>query len=202
MGMIKDTNNYLKSLVVGDRSDEEQKHVEEVAVFDSEEYRRDIGKKEIFFEKHTMSRPDRTSTNPRSSRVLTTIGLVLGVLLLIMQQFTLLLVIGSMLFISHALRKTTPDTVTYEISNYGVEYAGVLYYWPQLKSFFFSEKEGMSVLAINTVNVFPGRLFLFCDASEIAKLQGIVEENLSILEKEPESFIDKAYKSVSDKFDI
>ncbi len=184
------------------KSEEEKKQVEEVLSFDSEVFERKVGKKEIFFEKQSLSRPDRRSMNPRSSRTLTTIGIVLGVLLLIMQQFTLLIAIGSIIFISHALAKATPDTVKYEISNYGIKYAQSMYYWPQLKSFYFGDKEGMPVLAVNTMNSLPGRLFLFCDKEDITKLRAYMEEKLPMLEKEPETFLDQAYNSISNKFDI
>lgn len=206
MSLVQNTSNYFKTLFFGGTqtpvAPTGNSPVPEQTTFDEQTYLKQQGLKEVLFSKNTFSRPDISGTNSRSKRTVYTIAIVVGILLLIMQQFALLFVIGSLVFIQIALSRTQPESISYEISNLGIMYGDKIYYWPKLLSFYFGIKDSQHYIGVNTENPFPGRLFLFFDEQDRPALDIVLADKLSKLDEEPRTFIDNAYKAVSDKFDI
>jgi len=173
---------------------EENPNKEFVKTFDPDK----LGPKKILF---TWSAPSRVETkgNEKISRTLMVIGIFIGLLLVIMQEYALILLIASLVFVNHAIKKVSPEKVTHEISTHGFSYAGQLYYWHQLKNFFFLKD---NMLAIDTYDTFPGRLFAIVSIKDHKEITNALEKYIHFLEQVPQTSLDKIYDSVVDKLKL
>ena len=110
----------------------------------------------------------------------------------------LILVVASFIFVSQILSKTPPETQRYELSSHGIGIGDEVYYWQHLLRFFFFEQAGVPSVAVDLKNGFPSRLFLAINEDDREKIKEILKSKLHFLEAgPPETFLDRAYKSVS-----
>ena len=161
-----------------------------------------LGPKEVYFAWETPGRPQKKSANQKLVRTFLVIGIVIALLLAIMGEFFLILVIGSLIFVSFVLSNTPPESVTYEISNHGVTLSGKIYYWAQLKDFFISKSTGTDMFVSDTVERIPGRLYLTYSPNDNEKIMNLLSPKLNFLKEEPTTLMDKAYTSFLDKFNF
>lgn len=159
--------------------------------------------KEIFlaWEKE-VTVEEKVAVSKRYSRSLITISIVVGLILLVMQQFFVLLVIASIAFFVISLKKVSPEVVKYEISNHGIMIDDTMYYWNKLRRFFFLQRENTEVLAIDTTIGFPGRIYLSFNPEDKEKIKEILEKYTHYLESEPRTFFDDAYDTVVSKISL
>ena len=114
-----------------------------------------VGNKEVFMSWTAEGKISRTQFDAKFVRMLAIIGIVVGLLLALMQDFVLIIVIGSVIFFYYTLHnKYQPGLVSYEISNYGFKSGEQMYYWFELRHFFFSQKGGQEILIIDTTESF------------------------------------------------
>lgn len=157
--------------------------------------------KEVFFSwEKEMSLEDRKSVSKRFSRSFLVIGIVIGLIFLAMQQFFVLLIIGSLVFFIQALNKVSPEIVKYELSNRGIMIDDSIYYWDKLRRFFFMGGEDSGVIAVDTVLGFPGRVYLSFNLQDREKIKGILEKYTNYLDEEPRNVFDNTYDRVVSKF--
>ncbi len=159
-----------------------------------------LGPKEVFLAWETLGRPTKKMRNTRMTRTLTVIGIVIALLLAIMGEFFLILVIGSLIFVSYVLSNTPPEISKFEISSHGVMFDEQMYYWIQLKQFFYTNFGDSEILAIDTKEALPGRIFISFKQEDKQKLHEVISRYLPFLKQEPKSAFDKMYESVLDKF--
>lgn len=160
------------------------------------------GPDEALFQWAAAGKIPTSSFNPKFLRMFMIIGIVIGILLALMQDFGLLFVIGSVIFFYYVLHnKYIPVEINYEISKYGFKYGTSLHYWFDLRHFFFTKRGGQEILIIDTNEDFAGRLIVLFKAEDRDKIFGLLKERAVFLEVEPKSSIDKAIDFVSDKFD-
>jgi len=159
--------------------------------------------KEIFlaWEKE-VTVEEKVAVSKRYSRSLITISIVVGLILLVMQQFFVLLVIASIAFFVISLKKVSPEVVKYEISNHGIMIDDTMYYWNKLRRFFFLQRENTEVLAVDTTIGFPGRIYLSFNPEDKEKIKEILEKYTHYLESEPRTFFDDAYDTVVSKISL
>lgn len=159
--------------------------------------------KEIFlaWEKE-VTVEEKVAVSKRYSRSLITISIVVGLILLVMQQFFVLLVIASIAFFVISLKKVSPEVVKYEISNHGIMINDTMYYWNKLRRFFFLQRENTEVLAVDTTIGFPGRIYLSFNPEDKEKIKEILEKYTHYLESEPRTFFDDAYDTVVSKISL
>jgi hypothetical protein len=158
--------------------------------------------KEVYLAWEAVSTHEVKGINKRFIRAFTIIGIFVGLLLLIMQEFFVILIIGSLIFFVQAMMKLTPESTKYELSSHGLKIGDTLYYWDHLRRFFFVLREGVEVVAIDTTLGFPGRLFISYDPSNKEKIKEVLLKYLHFLEVEPKTFFDNAYDKVIKKFSI
>ena len=161
-----------------------------------------LGEKKVYLEWQTTARVQRKGANQKLMRTFTIIGAVVALLLVLMHEFTLILVIASVIFISQILSKTPPEVIKHEVSSHGVSYAGQLYRWAELKQFFFTKNNELDILAVDTKDPIPGRLFLSIHAKDKDHLKEVISKYLPYLEHEPRTVFDKAFDSVMSKFNF
>ncbi|MFA6981542.1 MAG: DUF5673 domain-containing protein [Patescibacteria group bacterium] len=160
------------------------------------------GERKILHKWTAPGRANKRNISPKSLRSLMIIFSVVALLLVIMQEFFLILAIASLIFISYILSATPPENINFEISNHGVDYNGQFYSWGDLKQFYFSKDGNTETLNVDVKSGLPGRLFLTIKDGDKEKLQEIFSRYLPFLEEAPRSVLDKAYDSVVGKFDL
>jgi hypothetical protein len=161
-----------------------------------------LGEKKILLTWQAPSRPHLEGRSQKFNRTFLIIGIVIGLLLIAMQEYVLILLVASIIFISNVLSKSVPENVKIELSTHGLAYDSQMYYWHQLKQFFFTESNGSSILNIDTFEVFPGRLFVLFNAEDRDKIREIMEEHITFLENEPKNIFDKTFESVVGKLNL
>jgi hypothetical protein len=117
-----------------------------------------------------------------------------------MQEYFLILVIVSMVFVTQVLSKTPPESVHYEISSYGIMFDENIYYWHRLRRFFFFNSEGNPSIAIDLYDSIPPRIFLTIHEKDSEQIKQILEQRIQFLTSVPETFLDRTYKQVTGKF--
>lgn len=162
-----------------------------------------LGLKEVFLSwDHLTSMQDKRGIDRRYIRSLTIIGIFVGILLLIMQEFFVILIIGSFIFFTRVALKTNPENVRYEISNHGLLIGENMYYWNKLIRFFFMKRGDSEVIAIDTTIGFPGRLFIPFNYKDREVIKETLLKYLYFLEEEPKTFFDNAYDRVVRRFTL
>lgn len=166
------------------------------------ERRAAIGPKEALFSWKVSRKYNPVQINPRIKKTFTMIGLAVGFLFLLMQEFAILLVVASVLFLLHAFSSSSETTYKYEISTHGLQLDGGFYYWDQLEKFFFTGYVGESTLAVDVSTGVPPRLILYYLEKDKQKIIDAMSRYIPYLEYEPVTFVDKMYRRVVDKFDF
>ncbi|MBI2414768.1 hypothetical protein HYV31_02935 [candidate division WWE3 bacterium] len=138
----------------------------------------------------------------KQSRSAIVIGLAIGFLLILMQEFLLIAVVASLMFLKYVLASTQGEQVRHRILNSGVEYAGEFFSWDELKYYFFSGEGGKEILCMDTIDRFPTRLHFNINSGDKDHLQRILEEYMSYLPEAPKMFGDSFYKSISDRISL
>ncbi|MBU1133276.1 hypothetical protein KKG08_03340 [Patescibacteria group bacterium] len=162
-----------------------------------------LGEKKVFLAWEALGRAEKSGEmGIKFTRTFTIIGVFVGLVLMIMQEFFLILAVGSVIFVVQALTKATPEIVKYEFSNHGLLINETLYYWDQLKRYFFILRDGGEAIAIDTTLGFPGRLFISFIPKDKEEIKRILDQRLFFLKEEPKTFLDTAYEKILDKFDI
>ncbi|MFZ2664181.1 MAG: hypothetical protein WAX66_02365 [Patescibacteria group bacterium] len=158
--------------------------------------------KEVYLSWEVIATHEVKGLSKRFIRAFTIIGIFIGLLLLIMQEFFVILIVGSLIFVTQAMMKLTPEATKYELSSHGLKIGDNLYYWDHLRRFFFILREGTEVIAVDTTLGFPGRLFISFNKENKEQIKGILIKYLHFLEEEPRTFFDNAYDRVIKKFSI
>lgn len=148
------------------------------------------------------SRPAKKQMNQKTTKTLIVIGGVIALLLVAMQEFFLILVALSLIFVSYMLQQVPAEEIEYEITNHGVKYADKLYFWDDLSNFFFVSVGNTKVVALDVLNDLPTRIFLTLNKEDKEKIKSLLEKHVEYLEEEPKTFFDKAYDSVANKLDL
>ena len=159
-----------------------------------------LGPKDIYMAWQAAGRPAQQFGSQKMTRSLAIIGVVVALFLVIIQEYFLILVVASLIFVSQVLAKTPPETTSYEISSYGITIDDVVYYWQDLRRFFFFNRDGHAGIAVDLVSGFPSRLFLTLDTAQHPAAKDLMIQHIQFLEAEPETILDRTYKSVTGKF--
>jgi hypothetical protein len=167
-----------------------------------ENSREQLGEKKVFFNWEATSHPETRGMSKRLIRALTIIGIFVGLLLLAMQEFFVILVIGSVIFVTHALMKMPPENMKYELNSYGININSKLYYWDELRRYFFIERGEVEIAAVDTTTGIPGRLFVYFDPKDRDTIKEVFNKYLHFLEQEPKTFFDEAYDKIVKRFGV
>lgn len=124
----------------------------------------------------------------------TTIAVIVVLLILIAilaQEFLLIGVLLALTFVTYVLAFVPPGEVDYKISTQGVTIGDHFYFWHDLDSFWFKEKENQMVLFIQTRLRFPGQLMLVLGEQSKEEVQKITARFLPFHEIPQTSTLDK-----------
>ena len=162
-----------------------------------------FGQKQVLLEWDSAGKLQTSRFNPKFVRLGTIIFLVIAFLLALMQDFVLILVIGSVVFFYYALTKKYSGTPIHcQLINYGIVHGTRTYYWDDLSRFFFSRRGNEELLMVDVKDDLPPRLLITFPEDKRAEIERILKEHILFLEKEPKGRFDKSVESVMDKFNI
>ncbi|MFC1622040.1 hypothetical protein ACFL13_01490 [Patescibacteria group bacterium] len=162
----------------------------------------DLGPKEILFQWEMVPIIPSNTINPSLKKTLSIIGIVIALLLVIMQEFWLILVVASLFFVTRVMTDLPQQTIKYEISTYGISVNGELYPWGIVKHFFFSGSYGHEVLVVDAGTGITNRMHITFKPEDKEKIKSILGERTTFLESEPQTVLDTTYRKVLDKFDL
>ncbi len=86
------------------------------------------------------------------------LALLLEVILFLFSQYSLMLVVASLVFLSFSFVLVPPRDFHYKISSEGLTVEDHFYLWQELYDFYFKRREGVDILMVRTHDIFPGEL--------------------------------------------
>lgn len=115
------------------------------------------------------------------------------------------LLIGALLslgFLVYVLNFTPPGEIEYKISSQGIIIGDHFYHWEELDSFWFSKKDGSSILNVLTKFRFPGLLMMVMGDTPEEELKVICARYLPFHEIAPKSTLEKWSESLQKNFPL
>ncbi|MFA5932623.1 MAG: DUF5673 domain-containing protein [Microgenomates group bacterium] len=139
----------------------------------------------------------------RSFFTTTAIILVLLVLIsLLAREYIFIGVLLALAFVVYVLAFVPPEDVEYKISTQGITIGDHFYFWAELNSFWFSEKEGYKILNIATNLRFPSQLIILIKADHIEEVKKTVAKYLPFHEIAPKNLMDSWASSLQKHFPL
>jgi len=123
---------------------------------------------------------------------------LLAVILLFLQEWLLIVVLASFMFVTYVLATVQPEKVEHEITTLGVTTSGKSYKWQDFLRFWFEEKTGETILHIDTMLRFPTRLILLLGQEDKERVKKILQKYVRY-ENPEDTFMDKASKWLQEK---
>ena len=154
--------------------------------------------KQVLFTWTAQNKLPHSGLDPKLKRSLMIIGIVVGILLFIMQEYLLILAIGSLVFVSYVISNTPASIVTHDINNLGVSYEGEFYPYTDLKFYFFTQKGGVDILGIDRQNY--TRLIFLINPNEKQVIHELLYTRIPYLETPPQDALDDMYKGILSRF--
>jgi len=137
----------------------------------------------------------------RDREYYTTVGvivLLLSVILLFAKEFLLVGVILSLGFVSYVLASVPPGKIKHRVTNKGIRTGKKLYRWNALGRFWFETKWKQTVLNIESLFGFPGKLVMVMDEKDKKHINETLSKYL-VKEKPLPTLLDKAAKWIQEK---
>lgn len=135
----------------------------------------------------------------------TTIAILVILLILIAILAREIMLIGVLLalaFVAYVLGFIPPEDIKYKISTQGLTISNHFYFWQDLDSFWFTEKEGQKVLHVLTNLRFPGQLMIVLGDQNIEEVKNIVARYLPFHEIPPKTLMDSWASALQKHFPL
>lgn len=142
---------------------------------------------------------------PKDRSYYTTIAVLVILLILIAllaREFLLIGVLLSLTFVAYVLAFIPPNNVKYKISTQGITIGDHFYFWHELDSFWFKEKESHKVLFVQTRLRFPGQLMLVLGDQQEEEIKKAVARFLPFHEIPQSSLLEKWSESLQKHFPL
>ena len=161
-----------------------------------------LGPKEMYVEWDSVVKAEVKEMNKRFSRTFIIIAVVIALLLVVMKEFGLIFVVASLIFFLVSLNRLPEHSIHVEASSHGIKYGDSMYYWHDLRQFFFKQLAGTEIMIVDTYTYLPGRLFFSFNPADKVKIKEALDKHITYLSVEPMSFLDKLFENVKSKFNI
>jgi hypothetical protein len=129
------------------------------------------------------------------------IAFLLVTILVVMQEWLLIMVIVALVFVSYVMGSVAPEMVEHKITNRGLETGGKKYSWRDISRFWLETKWNQKVMYVDTRVKFPRRLMLLFDKAGENRIKEIMLKYLPLDEPEP-SWMDNASRWLSQKIPL
>ncbi|KKS69234.1 hypothetical protein A3A14_01645 [Candidatus Daviesbacteria bacterium RIFCSPLOWO2_01_FULL_43_38] len=135
----------------------------------------------------------------------TTVAIIVILLILISilaREFLLVGVLLAFAFVIYVLGFVPPEDVEYKISGQGITIGDHFYFWDDLDSFWFSEKDGQKLLYVLTNLRFPAQLMILLGPTSEEQVKKIVARFLPFQEIPPRTLMDKWAEGLQKHFPL
>lgn len=136
--------------------------------------------------------------DPKVQRSLLIVGIILGIILFVMQEYGLIFAVLSMIFVSYVISLSPSVEVRHEITNLGILYEEEFYPWSDLKFYFFTEKMGIDLLGIDRLS--GSRLLFLLSPADKKSVHDILYSRIPYSEIPPKDALDDMYRNILSKF--
>lgn len=135
------------------------------------------------------SRPFKRRSREFYVSLVSIVGLI-GAILFLIEGLMPVILLAALVFLFYVLSTVSPDNVEYQITTFGVRFAGRLTPWEKLGRFWFVNRLGSDLLVFE-VYALPGRLELVAPKEIHSKAEVALKKYL-IEEEAPPGAFDKA----------
>jgi len=143
--------------------------------------------RQLLIEWSTDVAPEKLPQKYKSALII--IGFLMILYSVITMDFIFVIMVLSLLFLYNVTVSSPKKKYTYSIYTTGFDYLGTFYSWKQVQLyFFFSDR---NIIGVDTVDVFPGRLYLYFNPEDRAKIDEIMINYLNKSIVAPKSYIDR-----------
>ena len=162
-----------------------------------------FGQKQVLIEWVSAGKLETIHFNQKFIQLGAIIALVVAILFALMQDFAILLMIGSVAVFYYILtKKYAGSDISCQLNNYGLVYGGKTYYWDSMRRFFFTKRGSEELLIVDLLNELLSRLLITFPADKKADIERVLKDHVMFLEKEPKSNLDKSIESVMSKLNF
>ena len=138
---------------------------------------------------------------PRGKKWITYVILITALIVLILlfiREFFIIAPVLAVTFLAYILASVPPDDIEHRITSEGFISGKHNYLWEEMYDFWFTKKYGHTLLHIDTLTGFPGRLVVLVNDEE--KVKGILLKYLPFREVPKTSWLDSVGDSLSNLF--
>ena len=146
------------------------------------------------------SRPFKTRDRQFFTTVIV-IAILISILLAFAREWMLIATVAAMIFAYYVWSTVAPEEVEYSITNRGLRVHGQLHRWEELVQWWIEDKCGQKMVVIAAPTVVSRRLHLLLGQTSEDQVQHVLEKHL-LMEKPPETAMDKAGRWVTEKFPL
>ena len=108
--------------------------------------------------------------------------LVLILVLAFLGEIVIIVGLVSLLALIYVLSTVPPELAKHEISNKGIKSFDRIYYWKTLKEFWISNKQGFTLLNVNTNLKFPAKLVMLISSDGERKITELLLKKIPYME--------------------
>jgi hypothetical protein len=127
-------------------------------------------------------------------------SILFGVVLFIIDGIMPVLLIIALLFLFYVLSTVKPENIEYKITNIGIYVADKRTDWDRLGRFWFVNRMGADLLAIEAANI-AGRMEIMVPDDQREKVEEVIGKYL-VHEQIPPTFFDKAAQWASKRLPL
>jgi len=164
---------------------------------DFDEIKNTDERKELFSWKVNV--PQSTLPKRYKSAILI-IGTLFLIYLLLNRDLVLVVLILSLVFLYNILFSNVESTYEYKIYSNGIDYFNTFYSWDKFRFFFFFTDK--NVIGIDTVDVVPGRIYVYFNPEDREKIENILSVKLDKALVVPKNYLDKMVDKVKPYIDL
>jgi hypothetical protein len=129
------------------------------------------------------------------------LAMLIGMVLLFAQEWMLLVLMASMIFLGYAWKKSVPNEFEVVLTTQGVRVFGKLYLWTDFSSWRWTTRQGKRIIALVNVDPKVMTLYLPTEGVEEKRVDEIFRERLDYVEP-TQGLVDKTEKWFKDKFPL
>jgi len=120
--------------------------------------------------------------------------------LLFVREFFIIVPVLALAFVAYILATVPPEIIENAITTQGINTAGASYLWEELDDFWFTEKDGFTILHTDTFLRWPRRLIVLINKDDKEKIKGLLVRYLPYRELPKTTWLDHAAEALSRGF--
>lgn len=149
----------------------------------------DLNEEKVLYE---WTAPERAFQRREKDFWITAVAILVlvAVIFIFIKEFFLIIALGSLMFMFYVLSTVPPANVLYRITNRGIYFGEIVYYWDVLEKFWFKKSLSTEMVHFGTTLKFPHLVSLVIIPKDETKLKEIIIKKIPLVENPP-SIIDK-----------